>query len=60
MRRSVGTTCFSQPIGPGVLVGAGAVILQGLRVAANMTVVASACVTRDNATGLVATGVPAR
>ena len=42
------------------LIGAGAVVLQGLTVGTGATVGAAACVTRDVPTGATVKGVPAR
>jgi acetyltransferase-like isoleucine patch superfamily enzyme len=47
-------------LGSGSLVGAGAVILQGLRIGQGATVGAAACVLREVAPGVVVKGVPAR
>jgi UDP-perosamine 4-acetyltransferase len=50
----------SVEIGDGVLVGSGAVLLQGIRVGEGATIGAGAVVTRDVPPGETVVGVPAR
>jgi len=56
----LGCVSGSVRAGAGSLIGAAAVVLQGLTVGAGATVGAAACVTRDVEPGAVVKGVPAR